>query len=358
MSVAFAVLAFTAILAMQGARRRPPVSLAYTDYDTNLVYGAMMDLDKDYEWLRTIIDALNLESVRISAHWDLSEPEKGKGYDWSVADYNVESALRWGLEPILLITGTPIWANGLSQGDLDFLSKRGLGHFKGVMQPQEEHLKEYGEWVKRLARRFKGKVRYYEYWNEPDGMGWPILERDTSGTAVDVIWGGNSSLYARFLAVTYQAVKSVDPEAQVAVGGLESKTQFLRTLYECGANGSFDAVCIHPYGGGEEMGHGPAGQALNYTWVDEIRELMVSMGDGEKPIWVTEYGWKASAQDPSQMETKTSYLSEALRYVRDSPWITIAILHYLSGEVGDPWDASAALFRTAWKKVRWESRES
>jgi len=327
--------------------------MSYRDYDPSLVWGAMIDLDRPDAWIRSTVSTLGLTVARVSAHWDLTEPEMGGSYDWTITDDNIKSAIRWGLEPVVLIIGTPTWVSEISETDVRFLVERGIGNFKGIVQPKQRYLGRYTRWVRSLARRYKGRVHYYEYWNEPDGMGWPIIIRDRSGRPVDVQWGGNVTAYAVFLEATYLAIKKVDPSAQVAVGGLESKTEFLESLYRMGKGRYFDAVCIHPYGGGEEMGHGPPGEALNYDWIDDIRRTMDSFGDREKPIWVTEYGWKASTSNASQVECKSRYLSESLAYFARTPWITIAILHYLSGDANDPWDCTWPSFVDAWREVRW-----
>lgn len=330
-----------------------PVTLTHDEYPRDMIWGAMMDLEADYDWIRNLREDLGLRSVRVSAHWDLTEPVVGKGYEWEVTHRNIESALNWGLEPVVLITGTPRWASGITEGDVDFLREKGLGHMAGIFEPREEFIDDYCRWLRNLVRHFEGDVLYYEYWNEPDGMGWPVMERGPTGHPMDIRWGGNATLYSKFLQATYETVKSVDPEAQVAVGGLESKTSFLVSLYEATNGDCFDAVCIHPYGGGEGMGHGPPGQALNYEWIAEIRQLMEAKGDGGKAVWITEYGWRTLPSDGDLFDKKIDYLREALQYFADTPWITITHLHYLSGDAEDPWDCSHPELRKAWRAVRW-----
>ena len=67
----------------------------------------------------------------------------------------------------------------------------------------------------RLARRCQGKARYYEFWNEQNGSGWHV----------DVINGkprdNRADRYVPWLYHCYKAIKAVDPEAQVAMGGLD-----------------------------------------------------------------------------------------------------------------------------------------
>ena len=137
MALAACLISLTVLisLCLEG---RPPLTRSYTDYDPDLAWGAMIDLDQDYDWIRGIREDLGLKTARVSAHWDLTEPVQGKGYDWTVTYHNVESALSWGLEPVVLITGSPRWASGITEDDEEFLRGKGLGHLCGVAQPGEE----------------------------------------------------------------------------------------------------------------------------------------------------------------------------------------------------------------------------
>jgi len=93
-------------------------------------------------------------------------------------------------------------------------------------------------------------------------------------------------------------IKKANSEAIVLSGGLSasgdelsgriSPVTFMNSLYTSGANQYFDAVALHPY----TYPASPNNIAVWNGWqqMSLVRQLMVKQGDGEKKIWVTEYG--------------------------------------------------------------------
>jgi len=86
----------------------------------------------------------------------------------------------------------------------------------------------YALYVWKMATTYRGLINIYEVWNEPDvdtGNGW--APRGTAGN-----WWENAPapcetklksppfFYIRTLRISYEVIKSVDPKAFVAVGGL------------------------------------------------------------------------------------------------------------------------------------------
>ena len=117
-----------------------------------------------------------------------------------------------------------------------------------------------------LVDRYKDPpygVKYWQIWNEPDA---PVNDSsnpygcwgDPNDTAN---YGGDD--YGAMLQVVYPAVKSVDPDAQVLIGGLlldcdpeggcsqgtapPESALFLKGILTSGAGGSFDGVAFHAY---------------------------------------------------------------------------------------------------------------
>jgi len=206
--------------------------------------------------------------------------EKTPGvYDFRDSDRAVKSCMEYGLEPIYLIVATPKWA--LDPEDRD----KPWGH-----APKPEFYPEARRFYRMLAARYRGQVRYYEFWNEENGYGWHAINRPDE--------------YAPILKVAYEALKEGNPECQVAVGGLDGAgwkgyPRYLERLYELGCKDYFDAVAVHPY-----RADGP----IDAISLKGIHRLMESHGDGHKKLWLTEYGWsKEYGQD-----NKARWLKESL----------------------------------------------
>ena len=199
--------------------------------------------------------------VRIGCGWDLVEPEEGK-FDWREPDNAVELCREFGFEPFFLIVATPKWALSPEKRD------------KPWGWPAEpQFYPQATRFYRTLAERYKGRVRYYEFWNEPNGYGWHEP--------------GHPEQYAPILKIAYSALKQGDPGCVVAVGGLDGGGwkgyyKYLEKLYELGCGSSFDAVTVHPY-----RKDGP----IDTYGLRNIHQDLVKHGDAHKKLWLTEYGW-------------------------------------------------------------------
>ena len=116
-------------------------------------------LDRDFanfEEYKEFIDPLGIKTIRLQGGWAKCEREKGK-YDFSWLDAQVDFAVANGLN-VLLETGygNPIYEGG------------GGWDLAGGFPTSEEGLAAWDAWVDALTRHFKGRVRDWAMWNEPD----------------------------------------------------------------------------------------------------------------------------------------------------------------------------------------------
>ncbi|MDQ6915133.1 MAG: glycosyl hydrolase, partial [Actinomycetota bacterium] len=146
----------------------------------------------------------------------------------------------------------------------------------------------YGDFMRRLAEHFRGRVSAYEVWNEPD---FPAFWRG----------GASPAAYAALLRSAYAGVKTGDPGARVGVGGLVGNDYlYVSALYAAGAGGSFDFVSLHT---DNDCNRDDPRQAIrdvdgriarfSFTAYREVRQVMLDHGD-DKPIWMTELGWSVA----------------------------------------------------------------
>jgi len=176
--------------------------------------------------------------------WDIIEPSKGT-MQWQFHDSLVSIATRHGIS----IYGI-------------------LAYWTGWTKPYtQEGISDYLNYVKQTVQHFKGKVSYWEVWNEPNIF----------------FWQGPKDMYADLLKKAYSVIKSTDPKAHVlgiSTAGID--TSFITKML--GMQVSFDALTIHPY----------------RTILDDkkfIRELkdaakLIKLPDGmQRPVIITEMGW-------------------------------------------------------------------
>jgi hypothetical protein len=200
---------------------------------------------------------LGARTLRIELPWALIEPRRGR-FDWARFDYIVRAArrLKVTLQPVIVYT--PAWAGKAANSPP---SAPAFAKFAGT-----------------LARRYRGRVRYYELWNEPD------LSR---------YWAGTVQQYVqRVLKPGYTAIKRADRQARVLLGGpSRADADWFENVYRYGGGRSFDIAAYHVYSGAAEVLNGAS---VMSTVLKRHRQ-------GAKPIWLGEYGTtEAGPQAPQQ----------------------------------------------------------
>lgn len=182
--------------------------------------------------------------------------------------------------------------------------------------PLEQYAQDFINACQEVATHFLGRIRYFEFWNEENLGGWHEV---------------NPAEYTTWLKRCYQGVKAGNPNALVAVGGLdgarEGQRDYLNAIYDNGGKDYFEAVGVHPYD--------PAGGPLDIYGVHNfIRPAMVAHNDSAKSIWLTEYGgWQVP---PLTQEQQRDYLLTSLGYLDDPQYyyITQASYHTIADTDG------------------------
>lgn len=172
------------------------------------------------------VAATGIKWVRIQSGWQKTEKVKGK-YDFAWLDDQVDNLLKRGLKPWLtLCYGNEIY---------DEFASQCLGAVGCPPIYSKEMYDAWLEYVKQTAAHFKGRIEYYEVWNEPDGK-WCWKK------------GVNFDEYADFALKTGQAVKSADPTAKVMAGSLYDRSLgMLFHMLEMGVGNVADAITFHDY---------------------------------------------------------------------------------------------------------------
>jgi polysaccharide biosynthesis protein PslG len=228
-----------------------------------------------------VVAATGAGWVREDFHWFFVEPTPGR-YQWEFYDRAIGLLAARGVNIIGVLGHPPSWATAEPSDDPARLS---------FYAPDPQR---FARFAAAAAARYRGVVVHWEIWNEPDNTHFWKPAPDPLA-------------YARLISETYPAISAVAPEANVLLGGINPfETSFLRTLAEVGAWWAFDIINIHPYvGSGPPEANGGIAQG-----VENVRAI--AAWAGEKPIWITEYGWDAlpSPENPLGMseEDQANYL--------------------------------------------------
>lgn len=156
----------------------------------------------DYQQYKEYIVPLGIKTIRLQGGWAKTEKVKGT-YDFTWLDTIVDDARGRGLN-ILLETG---YGNAAYQGG-------GGWDLAGGFPTSEEGLAAWDRWVEAMANHYKGKVRDWAMWNEPD--------INKKHKPEDI---------AAFNIRTAQIIKRVIPDARIA--GLSLASSSPKLLDNC-----------------------------------------------------------------------------------------------------------------------------
>jgi polysaccharide biosynthesis protein PslG len=219
-------------------------------------------------------------TLRINLAWGSVQAGPEAPYDWSHYDPVVREAAENGIRVLATVYSTPGWA--AETAEIPPLG-RSLQGFERFARAAAERYGTDGTFWSQHPDVPKLPVIDWQIWNEPNS---PLF------------WKPNpdAGQYLQLLRAFNSAVKGVDPQARILLGGLFptprdgiSMEEFLSALYQGGGRSLFDAVAIHPYARTPRDAIDRVGQA---------REVMRRFGDAQKPIWITEVGWASSGTPP------------------------------------------------------------
>ncbi len=232
-----------------------------------------------------LVSDLGVGWVREDFHWHRLQPRPGM-WDWTFTDAAMRALLSRNISVLGVLGPSVGWATPYPSDTANDVS---------YYAPDPD---AYVEYVRGVVTRYKRYVKYWEIWNEPDHA---IFWRPAPDPAA----------YTSMMIRAAAAIKEVDPEAKVLIGGVNPfDTTFLRTVAEQGGWGSFDILAIHPYVDPYSPEDGNLVAAA-----DGVRALAERYG--RKPIWVTEMGWSSGpgdrdAQGLTDEQFQASYLARAM----------------------------------------------
>ena len=249
------------------------------------------------------------------------------GYDWFRPDGVLALAEERGLKLLVRLDHAPPWAMPADPA-------------AGPAIPEY-----FAEFCSAVATRYAGRIAAYEVWNEPN------LAREWRDQTPD------PARYVELLKACYLAIKAADPHAIVISAGLAptisddeiamNDMRFFEGMYAAGAGSYFDILGVHAPGYGSPPEFSPQDAAVDpfltsgvwvFRHVEEVRALMVSMGDADKQIAITEMGWTSDPINPAykwyrvEEATRADYLVRAYQYARDhwQPWVALMSMVYIA----------------------------
>jgi hypothetical protein len=296
-------------------------------------YGANFFLDREVEgWKQEktleMARAAGIGWIKQQFSWEEIEPRRKGEFDWVKYDRIVDLAEQYGMQIIARLDRPPAWARQNSQFS--------------ASPPGD--LADYGDFVHEFVRRYRGRVRFVQIWNEPN------LSAEWGFQRVD------AAAYTRLLEVAYRRAKEADPDIVVlsaplaitledaSMRGNHNDLVFLEQMYQSGAGGYFDILSANAFGLDYPPEEPPDPNVLNFRRVELHREIMERYGDGGKSVWINEYGWNAApASFPDEILTwervteaeQADYTARGIAWAREHwPWLGVVNIWYFR-QVGD-----------------------
>lgn len=297
------------VVAVRGQDPNPDpqrVALERGERQSTLQLGVtVFSMWRDWEFLDELLDRARDSGspwLRVDMGWcTLEEGGRGVISEWYQGrlDATVAGAEARGLRLLVSVGCTPVWAGGTSYDSL----------------PPDPS--EYERVTRYLAARYAGRIAAWEIWNEPDCI----------GGCPD----GSPEEFVPTLQAGYRGIKAGDPDATVVSGGISgTNADWIARMYAAGARGYFDALAVHPYLNPADAPPDapPTERVYRMTSLPSVRHVMVENGDGDTPIWFTEWGWTTAdtGDRPGVDEpTQAAYLRQAVEQIqRDYPYVTHA----------------------------------
>lgn len=283
-----AALAASAVTACgEGLLRRSqpsPVKLANVN-----PWGANTFLDLEVEtWKRkktlAMAAAAGIHWIKQHFPWsDIEGPTQAQFFDpvnrrptWTKYDEIVKLAEEAGVEIIARVDRAPAWARSPGR--------------PSTAPP--ESLQDYVAFLTTLALRYRGRIRHYQIWNEPN------LAADWGDAPPD------PKAYAALLRAASAALKAVDRDIVVISAPMAATLEdspralnellYLERMFEAGAGDWLDVLAANAFGLEYPPEAEPDPHVLNFRRVELTRAVMTEFGLAGKPIWFNEYGWNAS----------------------------------------------------------------
>ncbi|MRR54300.1 MAG: hypothetical protein EG822_07295 [Deltaproteobacteria bacterium] len=196
------------------------------------------------------------------AAWPWLEPKKG-AWKFQNLDRLVALAEKNGVEVLIPLGLSPKWASARP----DEKSSYSPG-----FAAEPENLDDWRNYVRKVGSRYKGRVRYYEIWNEPNLPGF------YSGTVEQMIILTKEA--SRILKDIDSTIILVSPSATDVNNG----TGWLDKFLAKGGGKYVDVIGYHFY-------VSPAPPEEMIPLINKVKHIMTKHGLSEKPLWNTEVGW-------------------------------------------------------------------
>lgn len=198
--------------------------------------------------------------------WSYLEPTKGN-WNFTTLDKLVALAEQNDVELLLVFGRTPHWAS--ARPDEPSMYKPG-----NAAEPA--NIEDWRSYVRTVATRYKGRIRHYEIWNEPNHTAY---------------YTGTIDQLVTLAQEAFNIIKEIDPSAVVLTPSATADGLIWLSNYLSRGGGNFaDVIGYHFY-----VGILPPEATV--TLINRVQDVVAKSGIN-KPLWNTEAGWSVPSIFP------------------------------------------------------------
>jgi hypothetical protein len=222
--------------------------------------------------------------------WKYIETSDGV-FNWANIDSWVNTHYAAGRDLVFTLYGTPTINASYSARPTE-LCAYGPSYLGVASEPSD--MTKWSRFCTQVATQYKGKIKYYEIWNEPnyknDGV--------TTPTTGDFYFSGTFATLSQMTRLANQAIKAVDPTAKIIsppitvwspTAGQAAETWFTTMMAAADGAGTggtmkdwVDIIGVHLYTAAPNRTQDLPGM------IDRIKAAMVTASVSGKEIWDTE----------------------------------------------------------------------
>lgn len=226
--------------------------------------------------------------------WNNIETSRGQ-YRFEKLDLLVSKAIEQGVEPVFVLGMTPQWASSRPYEQCPY----GMG-----CSAEPSNMADWENFIRTLATRYKGRIRYYELWNEP--------KFSEFETATGAFYSGKLSNLVEMGRVAARVLKEVSPSNRLITPGFTGEGDRLERFLEAGGKEYCDVIAFHFYARNPER---------MLVKIRTVQRIMSRQGVADRELWNTEQGYEVVGPEGMpgtmgfevpDMETQAAYIPRSL----------------------------------------------
>jgi IPT/TIG domain/Putative Ig domain len=272
---------------------KPPVS-AQVPISFNVLFGFQVaPIPKSFFGM-TLFSPTNVPTIPwgslakgIGVSWPFIEQVKGQ-YNWTLLDQYVQLAQANGTDIYYTTANMPPWAVPDQSTCSVYPSFPGIFGCTAMVT----NIQDWDDFLTALVRRYKGKIKMYELWNEPN-----VLNTFT-GTVQQMV-----TLTQHF----HDIVRTLDSKALILAPS-STDEPYSQAYYAAGGTKDFDVITIHGY---PNVGVADVPEAVAGFKSVNTKLLMAQLKLSNKIFWDDESSWGGTNSN-SDLQFRAAFASRTL----------------------------------------------